>query len=343
MKGTSVLDAPQLDLKSEAEAYRFILNYGFDLYLPEHCDQLDKIYRRALLFIEKYLEAAASSPLPEPVKNLVMERDLRAALICVSNQPFDSEVISESHRPWLCALFKVMHAVAHMQSDLRLKYLGKIKKQTIDRMEAHLQKVNDDLFLGFEGDRIPLFGFYKKEAKVRDSLLMKLLARAGSGAYDIYDHIGCRFVTHTKWDALRVIQYLHDHQLVAFPNIMGSRSRNSLIPFDQLVEVLSRIDAGSSLETVVNSILPPEGGSADNPFTGEGYHSIQFTARQMIRIPVIRQGGQRREMTFFFPFEVQILDKVSFKGASEGPNAHEFYKEKQLEAVKQRVLKGVGL
>ncbi len=54
-EGTSVLDIESLELKNEIEAHQFVLSYGFDLYEPSHVEQIQRIFERALTFIEKYL------------------------------------------------------------------------------------------------------------------------------------------------------------------------------------------------------------------------------------------------------------------------------------------------
>jgi len=40
---------------------------------------------------------------------------------------------------------------------------------------------------------------------------------------------------------------------------------------------------------------------------------------------------------FFYPFEVQIMDRGTFERQSQGPTAHEAYKERQKKAARERV------
>ncbi len=336
---TSVLDIDRLELKTDAEAYQFILSYGFDLYESSHIEQLQKIHSRAIHFIESYI-CFEGLQYPEALKSLDLKADLKGLLLIASGLTPSGHETLAAHRRWICATLRVMHAVLHLQSDLRLKYLPKIKRQTVDRIEAHIQRSEKgDVFLGFEADKVQLVDFQKKETKVRDSVIMKLLHKASATAQEVYDHVGVRFITQSRVDVFRVIKYLIDHHLVAYPHVMSFRVRNSLMDLKDFRKWVE--SAGSDPKATEEKIPFPNEGEKENRFTAESFHSLQFTARQLIRIPVVRKGGQKREMAFFFPLEIQIMDKKSFKEAMAGRASHELYKQKQLDAVRKRVLRGL--
>jgi len=340
--GISILDIDRLELKSESEAYQFALNYGYDLYEPQHLDQLQIIFRRATEFIDRYL-SDPSVPFPAAIRDLDFKAHVKTVLLLTSGVDVKSENLNLSHRSWLCVLLRVMHVICHLQSDLRLKYIPKIKRQTVDRFQAHIQQKDGDLFLGFESDKVPLAAFHKKEGKVRDSVLLKLLHKQSATTQEIYDHLGVRFVTKTRLDALRVIKYLIDHHLVSYPNILSVRCRNTLVDVQEFKALFDKLRGDlPKLVTAEADLSFPEINSKANPFSSEHFHSIQFTARQMIRIPVVRKGGLKREISFFFPMEIQILDEASFAASQVGKAGHSEYKLKQLEAVRARVLRGVA-
>ena len=46
----------------------------------------------------------------------------------------------------------------------------------------------------------------------------------------------------------------------------------------------------------------------------------------------------KREIKFFFPFEIQIMDKQTFLINQKGLGSHTEYKQNQLEAARKRVL-----
>ncbi|MBN8554080.1 MAG: TIGR04552 family protein [Deltaproteobacteria bacterium] len=346
--GVSILDIPQLELKTESEAHQFLVTYGFDLFEASHQEQVWKIYDEACDFIESRL-CDARLKFPSQLKDRAAIGDFKKLLLVASGV----EVASLSHlnqgQPWVCAILRVMHVMSHMQSDLRLKYLKKIKRQTIDRFEAHIQRVQEGdgekIYLGFERDRVALVEFQKKESKVRQSVLLKLLHKSQTVAQEIYDHVGVRFITKTRSEALWVIRYLIQHHLISFANVMSARCRNSLINLEEFYSEFKKLSSDSPRESELKSldkILPfPKINGNENPFSASDYHSIQFTCRPLIRIPVIRRGGMRGEMSFFFPMEIQVSDEISFKQTQTGAANHALYKKKQLDAVRQRVLRGL--
>ena len=337
--GQSALDIDGLELKTDAEAYQFLLSYGFDLYEASHLEQLGIIYDRALRFCENYL-CAETCRLPEIFRGLSLAENLKPMLLCASG--IYSETWRVDLRPWVCALLRVMHVVSHLQSDLRLKYLPKIKRQTVDRIAAHIQQNGTEIFLGFEADKVPLVAFQKKESKVRDAVIMKLLHKASATAQEIHDHLGVRFITRNRVDTMRVIQYLINHHLVAFPNVMSVRCRNTMIDPSELQILFERHKGDWNKIAEQESGLSVPSLGEKNPFSSSIYKSIQFTTRQLIRIPVIRKGGQKREMSFFFPIEFQLMDEKSFQEAESGEAGHAVYKQRQLEAVRKRVLRGLS-
>jgi uncharacterized protein (TIGR04562 family) len=242
-----------------------------------------------------------------------------------------------------------MHTLTHFKSDLRLKYIRKIKRQTVDRFTAHIQRQAEDgaeqIYLGFERDKVRLADFQKKESKVRESVLLKLLHKSETVAQEIYDHLGVRFITQTRAEAINVVRYLIEHHLISFANAMPSRCRNTLINLDDVRQCL----AENGIEEIDPTVNPqwnewdkdfefPQ--DSQNRFSSENYHAIQFTCRPLIRIPIIKKGVSS-EMSFFFPFEIQIMDLPSYKQSIEGAADHQIYKKKQLEAVRQRVLRGL--
>jgi len=65
------------------------------------------------------------------------------------------------------------------------------------------------------------------------------------------------------------------------------------------------------------------------------YRSLHITCRQLLRL---KSGDGSTETRFAFPYEVQILDKVSYLNSKVGQGAHASYKQRQLFAARRRVL-----
>ncbi len=341
--GQSIIDTPKLELKSEAEAHQFALTYGYDLHEPTHTEQVWKIFEEAKVFLEDSLR----HKLPDHLNKRESFKDFKEVLLIASGVARLEDAKAKGH---ICALLRVMHAVAHLRNDLRLKYIVKIRKQTIGRLEAHVQKTSEngkeEIFLGFERDKIRLLKFETKTGKNRESVILKLLQRAESVAQEIYDHVGVRFVTKTKVEALLVVKYLLDHHLISVANVMTARCRNNLVSLADFKREFEKLGSTPLTEEMIQTIekkmnFPDGPKGADNPFSSNKYRSLQFTSRPLIRIPVLKKGGLRAEISFFFPLEVQVLDETSYFASQEGAASHDQYKEKQLEAARKRVLRGV--
>jgi uncharacterized protein (TIGR04562 family) len=344
--GVSILDIPKLELKTESEAHQFLVTYGFDLFEASHQEQIWKIYAEACEFVEGRL-CDSTLKFPSLLKDRNHIQDFKKLLLAASGIKIEGISQLNKAQPWICAVLRVMHVMSHMQSDLRLKYLKKIKRQTIDRFEAHIQKVqeggSEKIYLGFERDKVPLVEFHKKESKVRQAVLLKLLHKSQTVAQEIYDHLGVRFVTRTRSEAFWVVRYLIQHHLISFANVMASRCRNTLMDLDEFQREFGKLkpgDLSADLLKNLDRLLPfTQNKNSENPFSASDYHSIQFTCRPLIRIPVIRRGDVKGEMSFFFPMEIQITDEISFKQSQVGVANHTIYKKKQVEAVRQRVLR----
>ncbi len=223
--------------------------------------------------------------------------------------------------------------------------------------------------------KIPLVEFQTKPKKSRDSTLLKLLHKPENVAEDIFDRVGIRFVTTKAIDALRMVKYLKDQMVVIPPNIKPSRSRNTLIDLEsfrtELAEAVRRLDSGeyteSQFETAVEAAARPPIVSPDNPHTSEFYRSIQFTCRQLIKlrnplygdlkelkavakkddaasdeiaklIDKIDLKNLQRDVRFFYPYEIQVVDIHNHEQNERGRSAHSEYKKAQLQTAMRRVM-----
>lgn len=281
-------------------------------------------------------------------------------------------------RNFSCAVLKVMHTIAHIDKDLRTPHFSDIQQQIFDRFYKVIHRdAQGGLFLGDrEGDprNVNLVAFETKPKKGRDSILLKLLHKPENVAEDIFDRVGIRFVTHSRLDALRVVKYLKDNMIVMPPNIKPSRSRNTLVDLEhfkgRLIECRLQGERGDMDEDSLTHCLEEAAcatrANPDNPHSSEYYRSIQFTCRQLIKLrnplfddlkelkglaragtvseDVMRVSDRidlknvQREIRFFYPFEVQIMDKLSAEENEKGLSAHSEYKKAQIQTALRRVM-----
>ncbi len=339
LKGESILDSLNLDLKTESEAYQFLLTYGFDWYVDSHRNKLTGLYREACRFIETMVGGNIPAAL-----NFETETP---PLLRILSDP-DRQELGGSYASVLCAILRVMHVLVHIRSDLRLRYLPKIRRQTVGRIESHLHRDGDQLYLGFESDKVRLHSFEVKDRKMELSVVVKLLAKAEAMAHDISDYLGVRMVTETKSETIWALNYLFRHHLVSSANLMSARLRNTVMNFEVFEATAKKLDLPSSRawteqehasfdqQIAEEGSEIQDGGNPENPFSSSDYHALQLTSRPLIRIPSLRKGKQS-EITFFFPLEIQLMDRRSYEKAMSGEANHELYKRKQLEAAKRRI------
>jgi uncharacterized protein (TIGR04562 family) len=370
LEGTSGVDVPRLYVDSISEAEGFIESYGYDWSIAVDRDEIEKIRRESIRFIEDELfreDDGMSFPL-----NIRNERDVRKLLLWASNDTRDER------QQWSCALLRVMHTFAHCGSYFNEKYSEQIRSQIKERFRPHLFEGDSGLRLGAGPAAIPLVTFEVRGQKTRRSLALKLLYKRENIGSDIFDWVGVRFVTADRYDALRVVRYLREGNVINFMQVRPGRSRNTLFDPAAIQDAIDgledRIRSGKLpdyqakrvlRETINEMEYPSPPVKSHNPLSSVAYHSIQFTCMQRIRVrdresamlrsfvdrlPLQDTGVYRtisnytdrieddEDVRFLFPFEVQILDRHSYELSRSGLASHEVYKDRQREVVRDRVL-----
>lgn len=370
----SPIDLQRLAISDADDAYHFVLNYGYNLHRPDDAAEVDRIRSEAYNFIEQHflsISDAEYRSLPPQLPAAIREANVVTLLMLASG---NARTLLQR---WACAVLRVMHTIAHVSSDFSANFFPPIVEQILSHYSEHIYTTAaGQVMLGRDPDfQLPLVDFHLKAGKDRDSAIIKLLHKAENVAADIFDHIGVRFVTKDRLDALLVIKYLREKHLVTFPNVKSSRSVNSLIDIEKFKREFKRLnrqyeqgllqldefeyDLRAHAQTLANT--PPrrsKKNNHNNPHTSQDYQSIQFTVRQLVRIPnplyayreyldleritqpeQLRQVNQvRPAYSFFFPYEVQIVDEQTYLNNMQGKANHEAYKHKQLLTARQRVL-----
>jgi len=380
--GKSSIDSQHgLQIHTLDEAERFLMSYGLDLTNPIESAETLGHFHEALNFIRRYFlfpenQDGLKIEIPRKILELTNVRELfLMASLSFPSQSNDSSGVFLGN--WACALLKVMHTIAHVDQDLRSVYFVDIQKQILDRFyrEIHRDETGR-LYLGENDDptRVELHSFETKPKKSRDSTLLKLLHKSENVAEDIFDRVGIRFVTLTPLGALRVIKYLKDHMIVMPPNIKPSRSRNTLIDLEafrmKLGQLTLRLERNELTDQQYHDEVKLAATSLHhdhaNPHSSEFYRSIQFTARQLIKLrnplfddmkelkgifkaqglpeaaaKVIERVDMKylqKEIRFFYPYEVQVVDVASHEENEKGRSAHSEYKKAQLHTAMKRVM-----
>ena len=373
--GQSAIDNEEgLNVRSPDDAFNFLNCYGFNIENPIEKAELFGHFQEAVNFIRANFQAE----IPRKVAEL---SDPSQLLIMSTQRPLPGTHPTQQLSLWACALLKVMHTISHIDKDVRTSYFPDIQKQIMDRFYKFVHNEEGRLFIGKDSrdpDLIELVSFESKPKKSRDSLILKMLHKPENVAEDIFDRVGLRFVTRTRYDALRLIRFMRDRSIIMPANIKPSRSRNTLVDTAAFRETLAAVksalhegklgfeEAEARLRDAAQS--RGKGSKGDNPHSSQDYASIQFTCRQLIKITnplyedikalkaykdkaipeelvaVINRmdlKNTQKEVRFFYPFEVQVYDELSHKESVEGQSAHSAYKRSQVQASQKRVMRGL--
>lgn len=353
--GKSVIDLPRLAVQTEAQAAAFIEAYGFRLEDPKDLNQLWYFYRRALVLIEERLGFKIEE-IPEVLRDRKNFEDPRQLLLWASSaNPQDREL-----QKWSCAILRAIHVFVHAENNIFSSFSEEIQKQILTPFQERIftEGTTGTVYLKAPEappgtphvgeDEIALAGFEIKPFKTSASTVIKLLAKPDAVAMNVLDKLGMRFVTRSVFDTFRVIRFLIEHNLMSFPHIMPDQSTNNLYPAEFFCEVVAEIGrerprlSDDELEAELRRRLDFAGASLpmlrkENSFSGEDYRFIKFIARKLVRVPM-GEGSKREDFSFFFPYEVQILDAASMERHLSGPSDHQKYKDRQRHAARKRLM-----
>lgn len=342
--GRSAIDIPRLNIHSHEAATAFLMSYGFDISKEEDLEKLWYYHRRALVLMFEKL-SFKDEELPPVFRDRKSLGDIRELLLIASSTNQEEVDLQR----WACAILRCMHVFVHAENDLFGTFAEEIQSQILTAFQnciVHDSSHRAFLKSSMEGhDSVELLGFEVKPFKTSSSTVIKLLAKPDALAMKIFDKLGVRFVTRNLFDTFRVIRFLVRENIISFPHIMPDQSSNNLYPIDLFMEVCGelaqRLDIMTDevIQEAFDQKLAEKGDSVkflrkENFFSGEDYKFIKFISRKLIHI---RPQGAQEAFSFFYPFEVQIMDQGAHTRILSGPSEHQAYKERQRTAARQRL------
>ena len=345
--GLSVLDIQNLKIQNLEQAHNFIKTYGYDINKAADEKILWNYYRRAVTYINSEL-LNEEETIPESLADPNKLQSIANLLIYASVK----DQRENSIQKWACAILKVIHVLVHLDNDLFTQYSSKIQDQILDPIRDYL--VNDSVYgtyLGSPSDpeSIPLKKFSIKPFKSSNSSITKLLAKPDAVAFTILDKIGVRFVTKHLFDVFRVMRFMMNHHIISFPHNIPDQSNNTLYPMNLFLEVMESFTQNSDInleeiDKVLHSKLEEAQDRAMfrdklNLFSSKDYSFVKFITRRLIRVDLQQEEGDRnKELNFFYPYEVQIVDYETYLKNLSGEASHEEYKKRQRQRARLRVL-----
>lgn len=383
--GKSALDTKNFlgPMSSIEQVNQFLKGYGLDP--SDHVTKAELFgnFQEAMQFIKRYFLKEGN---PEGMdlklpNSLLMISDISQLFLMAT----DDNLNKKEDKLWAEIILKVMHTIVHADKDLRSNYFGIVQTQIFDRFYRYIFRNDEDkLFIGVKGteDAVPLVDFETKSKKTRDSVIIKLLHKAENVAEELFDRVGIRFVTESRFDTLRVIRFLLEKNIVIPHNNKPSRAINTMIDLHRFKEAHQRVIKMAlknnlseerfvaAMEREIIECNLQGDGNERNKFTSKSYQSIQFTCRQLIEYknPFLQEFNElrrvaknfspeenelarrvlsmdispvARDIRFFYPYEIQVVDKVAFQENSQGDASHQEYKKSQVQSAMKRIFKAM--
>ncbi|MGZ3772175.1 MAG: TIGR04552 family protein [Pseudobdellovibrionaceae bacterium] len=342
--GQSAIEIPKLNIHSVEAASSFLLSYGFDISKESDLEKLWYYHRRALvLMIEKL--GFEEDQVPEVFRDRKKLGDIRRLLTFASSHaPEDVKF-----QRWSCAILRCMHVFVHAENDLFSSFSEEIQSQILSPFQECIRHdgTNHGTFLTSPSGQlepIELLGFEIKPFKTSSSTVIKLLAKPDALAMKVFDKLGVRFITRNLFDSFQVVRFLVRENVISFPHIMPDQSSNNLYPVSLFMEVCDELVHQQELseqkvQAAFDQRLNDQGDNVkflrkENFFSGADYKFIKFISRKLIHVA---PTGKNEAFTFFYPFEVQIMDQSAHQRILSGPSEHQAYKERQRSAARKRL------
>lgn len=344
--GKSSIDMPKLNIRNQNEAQAFAQGYGFDLTDQKTVEKLWYFHRRAMVLLQEKL-GFTKEEIPEILSDRKQLEDLTKLLLWASSTDSKDKELQR----WSCAILRVMHVFVHSENDLFSSFSEEIQRQILTPFQNCIfhDGTSGKTFLKYSEDSgqepISLLGFEVKPFKTSSSTVIKLLAKPDALAMSVFDKLGFRFVTESMFDVFRVVRFLVEENLISFPHIIPDQSSNNLFPVDLFIQASEELAqkgqnySQHEIDLHYRQFLEKNKETAEflrkeNNFSGTDYRFIKFISRKLIRIKL---PDQKEAFSFFYPFEVQIMDEESHQKILSGPSEHQAYKERQRQGARKRL------
>ncbi len=338
--GLNTLDVPHLSVQTLEQAREFAQSYGYDPGVEAELNKLWGYHRKAVTFIQTEL-LKPDERIPEALSDPNQLVDVCNLLLIASTR-------GHAMQTWACGLLKVMHVFVHLDNDLFTHYSSDIQEQILKPVQAHIFEDSvSGVTLGTPGsdDGILLKKFEIKPFKATSSSVTKLLAKPELVAFSLMDKLGVRFVAKHLVDVFRVLRYLLEKNIVCFPHGITDQTNNTLYPLNLFFETMESLPRGHALppdevDGLLYKKLEEAGNAAEfrekfNAFTSSDYRFMKFITRRLVRL-------KDSNLTFFYPYEVQIVDYQTYLKNMTGEASHDKYKERQVRRARARIL-GFGV
>ena len=340
----SMLDIVTLGLTEPEQIKRYLRNYGIDLDKEDDKKYAEEVMREAIRFFDKHIEQNKIQELSNTNVQGIYHLFQTAA--------------GKGKRmltPYACALLRIMAVIDFINKNPLLSVLP--KKEDLDspdqghvltalkeRLNRRIKREGRKTIFyptgGESGDMGIELARVEVRIKERDRVIAKLLHKPGNKEGAVLDHIGARITTRTAHDAIRMLHEMFFHPANAiFPdmNIRVGRSKNKIIDIPTLRSAAqgNPVAIEKFMEELAEDTIDHEELTTveDSEDTRNGHSSPKYRAIHItVDIPI-----KICDQQILFPIEIQLID-IQSRTTNEREAPHEGYVEKQMTAVKKRIL-----
>jgi uncharacterized protein (TIGR04562 family) len=270
----------------------------------------------------------------------------------------------------------VFFALTNLEFSDKLRDINEARNQIFGKIRGLLKQESDgSSTISWAGISVNLHAIDWKEAKTRQSIVLKLLHKPESAADEVFDYLGVRFVVRKPGDLPLLLKILVLSDIVIPNSVLAVRTRNTLFNWRKakrscdILYSLSSMDRmePEEMEKSLHKVpwtmgMHDEIPKAKNLFTSSEYRSLQLTVRHLVRIAnpsrqvvdsLVNQlkhyrslDGEESTLTDlvpaetakYFPIEIQVMDASAYDVSRFGAASHEQYKAAQIKVVRDRVL-----
>jgi uncharacterized protein (TIGR04552 family) len=320
LEGSSIVDWHRMHLADDDAARTLLASQEFQLDLPADSARLDHLKSTSIEYMRRQLDF----PIPRPVERADTVELLRVAS-------------GKGHRQLCaCAILKVVHIMHHVEARELLYSLAMSDQDLFRLIEERVYRlVGHMLSAG-----LPITEFVGGR-KHRDSIYSKLLSKREAHASAIYDKLRFRIVTRGHDDILPVLLYLSQH-LFPFNYVVPGESINTIFHFRSYCKKHPHL---SGLLSRLQDNVDDDFNLSDNEFSAETYRIIHFVVDLPVRVPddvLHRAPAHVRALgpIVFGLCEFQLVDRETEEANERGEASHASYKQRQRQAVAQRLKLG---
>lgn len=322
LAGGSVIDWHKAAFPDRASVDRLLRLHLLDPTDANDLRRLRYVFHEAVSYVEEFRGMRLPPELRDPT-------DVRDVFL------WASDTSGFRRRQMLsCMLLKLMHVISHLEAaDLKLR--ASTSEYELLRLAHHEVVVHAD---AMRKSGVPLVAFYGSR-KTRASIIQKLLAKRDNIAATIFDKLRYRLVVPTRDDILPALTWLLRY-VVPFNHVLPGQSHNNLVSPDALLAHLPPEDHEALQPDTAG---PVQQDTTKNEFSGSTYRMINFIADLPVRLPNTALPGEPDPATgriVFALVEFQLVDQATADANECGENAHDRYKERQWERVKDRLGRG---